>query len=603
MESSKYWERRALARLTNTERNSAIATRRLKAMYNQANKDLKKSIDNIYKNYSKDTGLDIQTLKTLLSKKETDAFWKTLEGQGLKKYVKNNYKSRITRLEQIQAELYAKCKELAPKEELLTREAYAHTIKSTYDRTIYDTAKGTGYDIAFNTVDNRTINALLSERWAGGNYSSRVWTNTDILADTVSTIVGGGLISGMSLSKMTADVQDAVGGGYSRANRLVRTEANRFNNEAEALAYEELGVDKYVFIATLDSRTSPMCQEMDNKIIDFKDKEVGVNYPPLHPYCRSTVRPYIDEEAERHIRRKARDPKTGKVVEIGNVSYRDWLAGKTEPPKAKVIKKLTPATAKGGIVYREATTIAEAEEIAKSCGIQVVSYKGMDIKVANEMNKSLVEAVNYCPKLKDRVNFYGITQERNRMIRPELTRYYYEVYEKRGYSGLRLDDMVSRTVSRTIGRVPSNNWGYAFSGECSPTASQKFKDIWSKYSGIGINEKYAKNVKAFIDGLEYGVKVKYHPVGCDTIRSVLDHELGHQLDYAYDLRKDTDINDLWTKFRKLKLDERKDVLSEYANTNIAEFIAEGYSEYVNNPEPREYAKAIGEIIEKRVKNG
>lgn len=35
------------------------------------------------------------------------------------------------------------------------------------------------------------------------------------------------------------------------AERLIRTETNRFENEAEFIAYQEMGIDRYAFIAIL----------------------------------------------------------------------------------------------------------------------------------------------------------------------------------------------------------------------------------------------------------------------------------------------------------------------------------------------------------------
>ena len=37
-------------------------------------------------------------------------------------------------------------------------------------------------------------------------------------------------------------------------------------------------------------------------------------------------------------------------------------------------------------------------------------------------------------------------------------------------------------------------------------------------------------------------------------------------------------------------------LSHYANKNVAEFIAEGWSEYITSPNPRSLAKAIGDRV-------
>ena len=47
--------------------------------------------------------------------------------------------------------------------------------------------------------------------------------------------------------------------------------------------------------ATLDNRTSDACQELDGKVIAVSKAVVGLNYPPLHPYCRSTTIPYFED--------------------------------------------------------------------------------------------------------------------------------------------------------------------------------------------------------------------------------------------------------------------------------------------------------------------
>ncbi len=324
MATEKYWDERALRRLNDAEKETEEYIKRIKKIYARANRNIKKQIANIYKNYSKETGLDIHTLKTLLSKKETDKFWKTLEGKGLKKYVQDNYKARINRLEQLQGQLYAIAKEVY-KEELGTVYGhYAGVINQSYNKTIYDTQIGLGYDFAFNVLDLKTVEVLLKEKWHGGNYSERIWNNTDILADKTSEILGGALISGQSMSKTISEIQKAFNVSEYFAERLIRTETNHFNAEAEALAYKELGVEKYVFVATLDNRTSEKCQSHDGKIYDFKDKKTGVNYPPLHPNCRSTTRGYLGAEEEKMLKRRAKNPVTGEIEYIDNMNYEQW---------------------------------------------------------------------------------------------------------------------------------------------------------------------------------------------------------------------------------------------------------------------------------------
>ena len=321
---AKYWDKRAIRRLTDAEKQSEEYITRIQKMYDRANRNIQRDIENVYRNYSKSTGLDVQSLKELLTASETEKLWAEMKRKGLDKYVKGNYKARISRLEKIQAQIYAKAKEIYPEEQLQHTMCYEGVINNSYYKAIYDTQMGTGFDFAFSKIDDNMVSALLNEPWSGKNYSARIWGNTDILADSVAEIVGGALISGQSIEKTSRQIRERFNVAKYYADRLVRTETNHFNNEADALAYEEMDVDKYVFLATLDTRTSTMCQEMDNKVIPIKERQVGVNYPPLHPNCRSKTRAYMGEEIEKTLQRRARNPITGKNEVIGNMSYKEW---------------------------------------------------------------------------------------------------------------------------------------------------------------------------------------------------------------------------------------------------------------------------------------
>ena len=321
---STYWDKRATRRLTDAEKQSEAYIKRVNRIYDRANKNIQRDIENIYRNFSKDTGLDVQSLKTLLTKNETNNLWRELKAKGLDKYVKDNYKARITRLEQLKAQIYAKAKEIAPQEQQVNTECYKDVMNDSYYKAIYDTQMGTGWDFPFATLDDNLVTAVLDEGWSGANYSQRIWGNTDILAENISEIIGGALLSGQSIEKTARQIRERFGVSKYYAERLVRTECNHFHNEADAMAYEEMGVDKYVFMAVLDTRTSSICQSLDNKVFEFKDRKTGVNYPPMHPNCRSTTRAYMGEEIEKTLKRRARNPVTGENEVIDNISYGEW---------------------------------------------------------------------------------------------------------------------------------------------------------------------------------------------------------------------------------------------------------------------------------------
>ena len=321
---SNYWDKRALRRLTEAEMQGEAYSKRVQKIYNQAHKNIQRDIENIYANYSKATGMDVQSLKTLLTKTQTQKLWDELKAKGLDQYVKGNYKARITRLEQLQAQLYAKAKEIYTQEEKTHTACYSDVLNDSYYKSIYDAQIGTGWDFPFSTLDDNLVKSVLSERWSGKNYSQRIWGNTDLLAQSISEIVGGALLSGQSIQKTSRQIRERFDVSKYYADRLVRTECNHFHNQADAMAYEEMDVDKYVFLAVLDNRTSEICQKYDNKVIDLKDKKEGVNFPPLHPQCRSTTRAYMGEEIEKTLKRRARNPITGENEVIDNISYREW---------------------------------------------------------------------------------------------------------------------------------------------------------------------------------------------------------------------------------------------------------------------------------------
>ena len=322
--SEKYWDDRAIRRLTDAEKQSDAYIKRIQKMYDRANRNVQRDIEAIYARYSKSTGLDVQSLKELLTASETDKLWAEMKRKGLDKYVKGNYKARISRLEKIQAQIYAKAKEIYPEEQLQHTMCYEGVINNSYYKTIYDTQMGTGFDFAFSKIDDNMMSALLNEPWSGANYSTRIWGNTDILADSLAEIIGGALVSGQSIAKTSRQIRERFNVGKYYAERLMRTETNHFNNEADAMAYEEMDVDKYVFLATLDTRTSTKCQEKDGEVIPLKERQVGKNFPPLHPNCRSKTRAYMGAEIEATLKRRARNPVTGETEIVDNISYKEW---------------------------------------------------------------------------------------------------------------------------------------------------------------------------------------------------------------------------------------------------------------------------------------
>lgn len=353
--SNDYWNKRANERMASYHKNSDETIRKITNAYDKAIKDINKDIHTIFYKYMKDGGLSVSEARKLLnskiSKKELDDIRAKIYGiqdEELKKYMmaKLNaeaYKARITRLEALKESIYINTKLVADVEINESTKLYTDTINKAYYYNIFDIQKGLG--IGFNVAEMplETIQEILKNNWSGKHYSKRVWHNTDVLAEKLEEAITSGLMTGKSSRKMAIELEELTDYGKFATERIIRTETTYISNTAEIESYKECGIDKYVFIATLDLRTSNVCRENDKKIFNVKEAEAGVNLPPLHPYCRSTTRAYFDNMES--LQRRARDPGTGKTYLVpADMNYKEWydkfVVEKYGKDKTEVFEKM-----------------------------------------------------------------------------------------------------------------------------------------------------------------------------------------------------------------------------------------------------------------------
>ncbi|MDE7192979.1 MAG: hypothetical protein K2O14_03310, partial [Oscillospiraceae bacterium] len=188
--------------------------------------------------------------------------------------------------------------------------------------------------------------------------------------------------------------------------------------------------------------------------------------------------------------------------------------------------------------------------------------------------------------------------QRNSALKPVIEQYYTDAFVNANpnVNIAQLQPYIDKKVKEFMRKasVPSNTMAQSY----SPITAE-----FLPFRGITVNSVYGGDSKLFADKLKQDVDSKFHPIGCTTIRSVLDHEIGHQLDDLLGIGNLQDIQELYTS-RTLR--ELTDGLSEYTWNNknknkFSEMIAEGWAEYCNNPNPREIAKKIGETIEAEYK--
>lgn len=339
MRSNQYWTNRAKERMQKYHKGSDKTIQTITKAYDKAIKDIESDIKRIFDKYTYDGGLTPIQAKKYLNQKIPNfildiihKYYSKVKNVKLKRWMLNRlnapaYSARITRLEALKESMYLRVKELADVEIQASTSHYMSTIKQAYYRNIFDLQKGIGLGFELAEIPSQVIEEILKTPWSGKHFSQRVWDNTDVLAEKVTEIVTSGFMSGRTIDQMSRELSQFADTSKYVATRLLRTETTYMANAAEIQSYIMCDIEKYIYVATLDLRTSEKCQELDRKVFEVSKAVPGKSLPPMHPHCRSTTRSYISEEELAKIKRRARDPKTGKTYLVpANMNYKEWYA-------------------------------------------------------------------------------------------------------------------------------------------------------------------------------------------------------------------------------------------------------------------------------------
>lgn len=143
------------------------------------------------------------------------------------------------------------------------------------------------YDLVRQEMIDRAINTIID----GKNFSSRVWDNTNDLANRIYNDVLECVRTGKRPNAIAKKIKDDFGSSAYQAKRLVQTELARVVSDAQIDIYKSSGVVKKVmWTATLESNTCDYCADLDGKYFDMDDAPKI----PAHPNCRCCYVPVVD---------------------------------------------------------------------------------------------------------------------------------------------------------------------------------------------------------------------------------------------------------------------------------------------------------------------
>ena len=287
-----YWQKRHEEWIFDQNAMDEKAADRMIARYDKLAKKLERQLGEYYEKYGEDNVIEFTQLRARLDEQDRELLIKDLN-RFIGKYPGYAHLAPAARsiyqADRLQGLILTAQLDLLELGALEGTEMARH-LRETYIRNFDVIAKELGHGAEFSRVNRDVLNEQINEAWtAGGNFSDRIWRNKAKLTETLKKEIANGIATGENYGKMVKTLRDATGAGAHDARRLVWTESSRMLNEAHGAALKASDVTEYIINAMMDHRTSTICKGQNGRRYKFSEAVVGYNYPPFHPFCRTTI--------------------------------------------------------------------------------------------------------------------------------------------------------------------------------------------------------------------------------------------------------------------------------------------------------------------------
>lgn len=297
-----YWEKRQEQKYLAGEKKINDYYLGLKKSFEQAKREIQVVINDFYMRYARENQLSYAEAQRALSKTEIGDLKsfinKVNANMGKYDLELNNMsiKARITRYEALQKQIDALLQQLYSVDyqydgEELLKDVYS----DSYYRTWFNIDQYHGFHQEFAQVNPDTIDELIRYPFNGADFSTRIWKQKDHMLQVLNESITTMLIQGRNPNTLAKDFAKKFNTKEYEAYRLLHTEGSFIIEQSTQKAYENDGVLKYQWLATLDSKTCEECVPLDGKVFDVGKGIVGKNLTPKHNLCRCTTIPYYDD--------------------------------------------------------------------------------------------------------------------------------------------------------------------------------------------------------------------------------------------------------------------------------------------------------------------
>lgn len=331
-----YWTDRQEQLKRSAEKSEEALKKRLGKFYDSEFRRLDKEIAAYYQNYGYDKVIEYRRLlqslsdedRTLLMERMDEFAAKYPQYADLLPVRESIY--RLDRLQGLQYSVFMTEAEIAG----YTNEQIEPYLTKLSQQGLNYGMETLGFGKNFYSVNSDVVKQFVDAPWCNGeNFSTRIWNDTQKLAQYLSTDIAQGFARGDSYDRLVRNLRQRFDRVNRRdAYRLIYTEGTYVMAESSMQPFTE-DFTRYRISTVGDSRVCPICRGISEKVFEISERQPGTNFPPFHPWCRCTFEivvddwdKWMDDYVERHSGGRKQAEKIenrlkSDIIKAGGVAY------------------------------------------------------------------------------------------------------------------------------------------------------------------------------------------------------------------------------------------------------------------------------------------
>ena len=293
-----YWTRRQEQLKQTAEKDEAKLKKRLSSFFDAEFKRLEKEIAAYYQTYGVDNVIEYRRLLESLSDEDRQLLIERMD-EFVRKYPQyadlmpvRETIYRLNRLEGLQYSVFMEEANIAG----YTNEQMTTYLTSLSQKGVNMAMETLGFGKSFYAINAAVVKQFVDVPWCNGkNFSTRIWNDTRKLAQYLNQDIAQGFARGDSYDKLVRQLRKRFSNVNRRdAYRLIFTEGTYVMAESSMQPFTE-DFERYRLSPVMDGRTCPICRSLARQVFEIKDRQPGVNFPPIHPWCRCSWEIVVDD--------------------------------------------------------------------------------------------------------------------------------------------------------------------------------------------------------------------------------------------------------------------------------------------------------------------